>query len=336
MIPRIVLSTGEPAGVGPDITVDVLCETPRDHHLVVVADRDLLVERASLLEKKLPALAPYDPARVEQADRPARWILHVPLRVPAEPGRLDPRNAGYVFDLLEAACAGLEAGRFDALVTAPVHKGILSGEGETFRGHTEYLAHRFRVRRTVMLFVDRRWRVALLTTHLPLVEVPTAITPEALEETLAVLVSALGRYYALARPRVAVLGLNPHAGEEGHLGKEERTVLAPTLERLRRERGWDLSDPLPADTAFVPEVIDTYDAVLGMYHDQVLPAVKHRGFTSAVNVTLGLPFPRTSVDHGTALERAGRGTANSANLRAALEHAVELLLDDEHGRTAGA
>lgn len=336
MIPKIVLTTGEPAGVGPDVSIAALAEEPRDHHLVVVADRGLLKDRAALLGRTLPPLEAYDPARVERATSPARWMLHVPLRQRVEPGRLDRRNAAYVLDLLETACAGLETGRFDALVTAPVHKGILNDNGRAFRGHTEYLARRFGVPRSVMLFVDRSWRVALLTTHLPLADVPQAVTPVALEETLSILIEALHRFYGIAQPHVAVLGLNPHAGEGGYLGEEERTVLGPALERLGRERGWRLSPPLPADTAFLPEVIDGYDAVLGMYHDQVLPVIKQRGFASAVNVTLGLPFPRTSVDHGTALERAGRGTAHSENLRAAIRHAVELLAARDSGRTPGA
>jgi 4-hydroxythreonine-4-phosphate dehydrogenase len=336
VIPKIVLTTGEPAGVGPDITIEALAEEPRDHHLVAIADRGLLEERAALLGRALPPLEAYDPARVEHTPTPARWILHVPLRQRVEPGRLERGNAAYVLDLLETACAGLETRRFDALVTAPVHKSILNDEGRAFRGHTEYLARRFGVPRPVMLFVDRSWRVALLTTHLPLSAVPRAVTPGALEETLNVLVEALKRFYGIAQPRVAVLGLNPHAGEGGSLGEEERTVLGPALERLGRERGWRLSPPLPADTAFLPEVIDGYDAVLGMYHDQVLPVIKQRGFASAVNVTLGLPFPRTSVDHGTALERAGRGTAHSENLRAAIRHAVELLAARDSGRTPGA
>ncbi len=337
MIPRIALSSGEPAGVGPDICIDVLRRPPQGHHLVVLADQELLARRASLLRIPLPRhLKPYDPTSLADEAAPGRWILHVPLRTESDPGRLDRRNAAYVLELLEAASRGLESGRFDALVTAPVHKGILNDAGIPFRGHTEYLADRFGVSRTVMLFTDRRWRVALLTTHLPLADVPRSITAESLEETLAVLVAALERYYRIDHPRIAVLALNPHAGEGGHLGNEERTILSPTLTSLRQKHGWVLSDPLPADTAFLPRVIEGYDAVLGMYHDQVLPVIKHRGFATAVNVTLGLPFPRTSVDHGTALEHAGRGTAESSNLHAALHHALELVGAHGQARTRGA
>lgn len=324
LIPAIALTTGEPAGIGPDVVLDVL-DLPRREHLIVVGDRRVLEDRAHRLARPCPHLPLYRPEALRDSSRPGTWLLHVPTQVPVEPGRLDVRNADYVLRVLDAACQGLSTGTFSALVTAPVHKGILNVGGHRFSGHTEYLARRFSVPRTVMLFVDGDWRVALLTTHLPLADVAKTITPDLLEEVLRILHQGLDRYYALRQPRIAVAGINPHAGEGGVLGEEEERILKPTLERLRQRHGWRLSGPLPADTLFLPQVIRNHDAVLGMYHDQVLPVVKYRGFATAVNVTLGLPFPRTSVDHGTALELAGHGQASAESLKSALVHASDIL-----------
>lgn len=253
-------------------------------------------------------------------------IRHLPLPAPVEPGRLDTRNARWVLALLDAALAGCRDGTFDAMVTAPVQKSVINDAGVAFTGHTEYLAERCAVPRPVMLLVAGTLRVALATTHLPLSAVSGAITGESLDEILRIVDSDLRARWRIARPRIAVCGLNPHAGEGGHLGREEMEVIAPAIARARAA-GIDASGPWPADTVFTPRQLERFDVVLSMFHDQGLPVLKHAGFGNAVNVTLGLPILRTSVDHGTALDMAGTGRADSGSLIAAIELAAALSRD---------
>jgi 4-hydroxythreonine-4-phosphate dehydrogenase len=321
--PRIALTPGEPAGVGPDLAI-VLAQRAWPCEIVAVADPHLLTERAGRLG--LPFhLTPYVPGAAPRAREAGHLLVQpVGLRAPARAGVLDPANARYVVATLRLAVSGCLAGEFDALVTGPVHKGVINDAGIAFQGHTELLAELAGAGQVVMLLVAPGLRVALATTHLPLVEVSRAVTRERLEAVCRVLVEGLRSRFGIASPRVVVCGLNPHAGEGGHLGREEIEVIEPVVERLRRE-GLDLIGPVPADTAFTPSRLDRADAVLAMYHDQGLPVLKHRGFGRAVNVTLGLPFVRTSVDHGTALELAGTGRAEVGSLEAALQAALDML-----------
>ncbi|MGH8210674.1 MAG: 4-hydroxythreonine-4-phosphate dehydrogenase PdxA, partial [Steroidobacteraceae bacterium] len=248
---------------------------------------------------------------------------HRPLAVPSTAGRLDSANARYVLDLLDRATDGAIAGEFCALVTAPVHKGVINDSGIPFTGHTEYLAARTRAPLPVMMLASQAMRVALATTHLPLKEVSAAITIESLTDIVTILHHDLIKWWGIPAPRIAVCGLNPHAGESGHLGDEEIRVIGPAIEHLTK-RGIRVSGPLPADTAFVPRILADFDAVLAMYHDQGLPVIKHAGFDTAVNITLGLPILRTSVDHGTALDLAGTGRADASSLACAIGLAIEL------------
>ena len=320
MLPRIVLTSGEPAGIGPELCAAIAarrlaCE------LVCLADRDLLAARAGALGMPV-RLREYRPAGACPHEPGSLTVEHHALAIPSEPGRLEVRNARYVTGLLERACSGALSGEFAAIVTAPVHKGLINEAGTPFTGHTEFFAERTGAV-PVMMLTTGALRVALATTHLPLARVSAAITQESLGRTLTILDRDLKRWWGIARPRIAVCGLNPHAGEGGHLGDEEIRVITPALARLRAQ-SIDVAGPLPADTVFVPRVLARYDAVLAMYHDQGLPVVKHAGFDNAVNVTLGLPILRTSVDHGTALELAGTGRAEPGSLLAALELAVTL------------
>jgi 4-hydroxythreonine-4-phosphate dehydrogenase len=293
----------------------------------VVGDRDLLVERARALGEQV---------RVRDWDGSGAGlhelaVLHVPLAQPVRPGRLDPGNARYVLDLLTRAARGCQTGQFAAMVTAPVHKGVINDAGIPFTGHTEFLAELTGTRQVVMMLVGGGLRVALATTHLPLRDVPGAITREGLESVVRVLFADLRRWFGLAHPRILVAGLNPHAGEGGHLGREEIEVIAPVLERLRAE-GLALAGPLPADTLFTPQTLAGSDCVLAMYHDQGLPVLKHASFGSGVNVTLGLPIIRTSVDHGTALDRAATRAIDSGSMAAAVALAAEIA---RHAQDAG-
>jgi 4-hydroxythreonine-4-phosphate dehydrogenase len=320
-IPRVALTSGEPAGVGPELCLAIAREK-LDCELVCIADRSLLAARASAL--KLPvALAEYD-QRVRAKHSPDRLnVLHVPLGAPSAPGRLDRANGRYVLDLIDRAVDGAVAGEFDAIVTAPVQKSVINEAGIPFTGHTEYLAERTRAPLPVMMLATEDLRVALATTHLPLKDVSAAITVESLCQVLEILDHDLRQWWGLKAPRIAVCGLNPHAGESGHLGMEEINVIGPAIARMR-ERGINLTGPVPADTAFVPARLAECDAVLAMYHDQGLPVIKHSGFDRAVNVTLGLPILRTSVDHGTALDLAGTGKADHRSLAAAIRLALSI------------
>lgn len=312
--PVIAVTSGEPAGIGPDICLR-LAERTWPARLVVLGDRDLLAARAQQLG--------VNAERIE--------IRHVPLRKLALAGRLEAANAGYVLDMLDAALAGCVAGDYAAMVTAPVHKGVINDAGIPFSGHTEYLADTTATPRVVMMLAGRTaeddaapWlRVALATTHLALADVPAAITRESLTTTLRILHDALGRQFGIAQPRILVAGLNPHAGEGGHLGREEIDVITPVLNALRAQ-GLQLDGPLPADTLFVPRLLAGADAVLAMYHDQGLPVLKYATFGRGINITLGLPIVRTSVDHGTALDLAGTGRADAGSLIEAVDAAIAM------------
>ena len=305
-LPVIAVTSGEPAGIGPDICL-ALAARPLAARVVVLGDRELIAARAAQLGHPAAALE----------------ILHVPLRSACTAGRLEKANAPYVLALLDRALAGCRGGEFAAMVTAPVHKGIINDAGVKFSGHTEYLAEQTGTARVVMMLAGAGLRVALATTHLPLRAVPEAITPVELETTLRILHADLRGKFGISRPRILVAGLNPHAGEGGHLGREEIEVIAPVLERLRAE-GFDLIGPLPADTLFTRHVLAGSDAQLAMYHDQGLAVLKYAAFADGINITLGLPIVRTSVDHGTALDLAGTGKADPRSLFAAVDLAIGL------------
>ncbi len=321
-IPRIVITSGEPAGVGPDTCV-ALAQTDWQADLVVAADAQLLAATVAALGLAL-TVEHYDPRRPARAHRAGTLrVMHIPTSHPVVAGRPDVRNASYVIDMLDRACDGCTNGEFAAMVTAPVQKSTLLDAGFAFSGHTEYLAARTRSAMPVMLLVNDRLRVALVTTHLALADVPLAITKDRLRTTLRIVNMDLERHFSLAPPRISVLGLNPHAGEGGHLGREELDIIGPVVRELQDE-GLNLQGPVPADTAFTPRFLETTDVIVAMYHDQGLPVIKHVGFGHAVNMTLGLPILRTSVDHGTALGLARTGKADTGSLRAALTLAIEL------------
>lgn len=320
-LPRIALTPGEPAGIGPDLAV-MLAQHDHPCALVALADPDLLQARARQLGLPL-RLLPYDgrpgPARAGELT-----VLPLPLAAPVTPGRLDPRNAAYVLATLDRAADGCLRGEFDAVVTAPVQKSVINDAGVAFSGHTEFFQAKAGVARVVMMLACPGLRVALATTHLPLKDVPAAISRELLQEVLAILLADLRDKFGIPRPRILVAGLNPHAGESGHLGREEIDTIIPALQAFP-DRDCELLGPLPADTLFTPKYLETADAVLAMYHDQGLPVLKYKGFGQAVNITLGLPFIRTSVDHGTALDLAGSGRAHSGSLAAALATALDMI-----------
>ncbi len=325
-LPRIALTAGEPAGVGAELIVR-LAASDIAADLVAIADSGLIESAAKSLGVVLD-LAPYDASAPIATRAPhSLRVASIPLAAPVVPGRLDTRNAKHVLGMLARAADGAASGEFDAIVTAPVHKGVINDAGVAFTGHTEFFAERAHCDVVMMLATEREGahplRVALATTHLPLSEVPRAITRESLARTLRILDADLRARFAIARPHIAVLGLNPHAGESGHLGREEIDIIEPVLAALRAE-GLDLCGPTPADTAFVPRQLAHFDAVLAMYHDQGLPTLKYAGFGHAVNVTLGLPYVRTSVDHGTALDLAGTGRADAGSLFAATRLALDL------------
>ena len=319
---RIVVTTGEPAGVGPDLALAAaLLDWPAE--LVFAGDPALLAARAAALGLSLATTEWRDETPPVPHRAGTLPVLPLQLAREAVAGRPDPANARYVLGLLDAAVARCRAGRFDAMVTAPVQKSSINDAGIPFRGHTEYLAESSGGVHPVMLLVAGRLRVALATTHLPLAEVPRAVTRESLERTARVLDQGLRQDFGLAAPRILVCGLNPHAGEGGHLGREEIDVIGPAVAALAAQ-GLAISGPVPADTAFTPAALERADAVLAMFHDQGLPVIKHAGFGNAVNVTLGLPFRRVSVDHGTALDLAGTGRADPGSLFEAIRLAGRL------------
>ncbi|WOD29388.1 4-hydroxythreonine-4-phosphate dehydrogenase PdxA [Alloalcanivorax xenomutans] len=320
MTAPIVITSGDPAGIGPDLMLDLPRRYP-DTALVVLADRRVLHDRARSLG--LQATWPqWQPGDAPPAS-PALW--HCPAGAPVTAGQPDPATASGTLTMLGRAARGCLDGQFSALVTAPVAKSIIrEGADPAFTGHTEFFAEQAGVDQVVMMLAAKTLRVALATTHLPLSQVAAAITGPTLETTLHILCQDLHDKFAIDSPRILVLGLNPHAGEGGHLGREELEIIEPALERLRRQ-GLRLTGPVPADTAFQPELLARHDAVLAMYHDQGLPVLKYAGFGEAVNITLGLPFIRTSVDHGTAFDLAGSGRIRAGSLHAAIDLALELV-----------
>ncbi|GGX45390.1 4-hydroxythreonine-4-phosphate dehydrogenase PdxA [Saccharospirillum salsuginis] len=317
----LAVTPGEPAGIGPDLVLKQAMNA-LDRPMFAIADPDLLRDRARQLELSVEIAEIADPDHLTAHTAGVLPVWPVKLRAPSEAGKLDPANAPYVLDTLDAAI-DLALNHRAALVTGPVHKGVINEAGIPFTGHTEYLEQKSGVEQVVMMLATEGLRVALVTTHLPLADVPAAITPERLKRVTAVLHASLQRDFGCAEPHILVAGLNPHAGEGGHLGREEIEVIEPALAELRA-LGWDLEGPLPADTLFQPHYLDRADAVLAMYHDQGLPVLKYKGFGAAVNITLGLPFIRTSVDHGTALDLAGTGRASDTSLGVALRTAADM------------
>ncbi|EKN3980681.1 4-hydroxythreonine-4-phosphate dehydrogenase PdxA [Yersinia enterocolitica] len=320
---RIVITPGEPAGVGPDLVI-ALAQQDWPVELVVCADPALLLARASQLNLPLQL-------REYQQDKPALaqlagtlTILSVKIATEVIPGQLDVKNSHYVVETLAKACDGAISGEFAALVTGPVQKSIINDAGIPFIGHTEFFADRSHCSRVVMMLATEELRVALATTHLPLLAVPGAITQTSLHEVISILDNDLKTKFGISQPQIYVCGLNPHAGEGGHMGHEEIDTIIPALDALRQQ-GINLIGPLPADTLFQPKYLQHADAVLAMYHDQGLPVLKYQGFGRAVNITLGLPFIRTSVDHGTALELAATGTADVGSFITALNLAIKMI-----------
>lgn len=304
----IAITAGEPAGIGPDLIIQLSHQKKILNNILVIADPELLRERAEQLQLPFPKNLN---------------IFPVSLKKKSVPGKLNPANASYVLKTLEIAAQGCLEKKFSAIVTGPVHKGVINDNGVNFSGHTEFFAQYTKTNHVVMLMVADQLRVALATTHLPLRNVADAITPTLLINTIKILHRDLQNYFGIKNPNILVCGLNPHAGENGHCGHEEIDIIIPVLNQLRSE-GLNLQGPVPADTAFLPKLLTQTDAVLAMYHDQGLPVLKHDGFDRAVNVTLGLPFIRTSVDHGTALELAGTGKADTGSFLAAIELVYEL------------
>ncbi|AIR04734.1 4-hydroxythreonine-4-phosphate dehydrogenase [Cedecea neteri] len=324
---RVTITPGEPAGIGPDLVV-ALAQRDWPVELVVCASPELLLSRASLLGLPL-TLQPF------QADQPAKpqaagtlTVLPVELRASVVPGQLDVRNSAYVVETLARACDGCLSGEFAALITGPVHKGIINDAGIPFIGHTEFFEERSHSEKVVMMLATEELRVALATTHLPLKAISDAITPDLLRQIVTILYHDLQTKFGIPQPHVLVCGLNPHAGEGGHMGTEEIDTIIPVLNEMRA-LGMHLSGPLPADTLFQPKYLDSADAVLAMYHDQGLPVLKYQGFGRAVNITLGLPFIRTSVDHGTALELAGQGKADVGSFITALNLAIKMIVNSQ-------
>jgi len=326
-VQRVVITPGEPAGIGPDLVVQ-LAQRDWPMELVVCADAALLTDRASQLGLSL-SLLPWQPNTPPQAQRAGTLtLLPVALREPVVPGQLSVANGAYVVETLSRACDGCLNGEFAALVTGPVHKGVINDAGVPFTGHTEFFEERAQASKVVMMLATEALRVALATTHLPIKAVADAITPSLLRDVISILHHDLRTKFGIREPHVLVCGLNPHAGEGGHMGTEEIDTIIPVLNELRAQ-GMNLSGPLPADTLFQPKYLDHADAVLAMYHDQGLPVLKYQGFGRGVNITLGLPFIRTSVDHGTALELAGQGKADVGSFITALNLAIKMIINTQ-------
>ncbi len=327
----LVITSGEPAGIGPDLCIQLAQQT-LSSPVLVIADKHLLQQRAAQLGMTL-SIRDYHPGQTLLCEPGCLSVLHLPLNRDCVAGQLDQENSGYVLTMLERAVQGCVSGEFSAMVTAPIHKGVINQAGIPFTGHTEFLAEKTDTDQVVMMLVSGEvpqsqqtamsLRVALATTHLPLREVADAISADLLDSVLRIIDGDLRAYFGLKSPRILVAGLNPHAGEDGHMGREELDIMIPVLEGLRRE-GVDVSQPLPADTLFTPHKLAQADCVLAMYHDQGLPVLKHVSFGQGVNVTLGLPIIRTSVDHGTALELAGQGGAHVGSLVTAIRVAEKM------------
>ena len=324
---RVVITPGEPAGIGPDLVVQ-LAQRDWPVELVICADATLLQDRAKLLGLPL-TLLPYQPDHQPVPQREGTLtLLPVSLRAPVMPGQLCTENGHYVVDTLARACDGCLSGEFAALITGPVHKGVINEAGIPFTGHTEFFEARSHSDKVVMMLATEELRVALVTTHLPIKAISDAITPELLREIITILHHDLRTKFGIPSPHVLVCGLNPHAGEGGHMGTEEIDTIIPVLNEMRA-KGMNLSGPLPADTLFQPKYLENADAVLAMYHDQGLPVLKYQGFGRGVNITLGLPFIRTSVDHGTALDLAGQGKADVGSFITALNLAIKMIVNTQ-------
>ena len=319
---RIAITPGEPAGIGPDITLEIV-QLNWGAQLIVIADKDMMIERAKQLNLNV-VFKEFDASKPVEKHTPGElFIIHTELAETTVVGELNEKNGRYVVDTLTLASQGNMDDVFDAVVTGPVHKGIINQSGIPFSGHTEFFANHSNTSDVVMLLATDGLQVALVTTHIPLQYVSMAITPERLHKVTSILHSELQLKFGISSPKILVCGLNPHAGEGGHLGKEEIEIIEPTLEILKAQ-GMDLVGPLPADTLFQPKYLEDADAVLAMYHDQGLPVLKYKGFGNAVNITLGLPYIRTSVDHGTALDLAGKGQADIGSMKVAITHAINM------------
>lgn len=329
-IHKILITAGEPAGIGPEIVVK-LAQQNIPAQIIVCADEQLLLETAKSLNLSLKTKrfdVETDTQELHQAG--TLWVLHQPLKQPAEAGKLNVSNAEYVIETLKTAAQLALTKRVDAILTGPIHKGIINQSGLKFSGHTEFFSAQSETFiqepvNEVMMLATPGLRVCLATTHLPLSEVSAKITPQLLQQRLSVISQELTQKFNIAEPKIMVLGLNPHAGEDGHLGHEEMDIIIPTLNKLNRELSAELIGPIPADTAFKPNLLEEVDCVFAMYHDQGLPVLKHKGFGSAINITLGLPFLRTSVDHGTGLDIAGKNSADIGSMEYALKVTLEIL-----------
>lgn len=323
-IPVIAITPGEPAGIGPDLAV-LLAQTPCDYIRVYIGDPHLLEARAKILGVPFTAVD-YSKASAKSLAQGEAFVYPVYLSTPSLPGELQAQNAAYVLKTLDVAIEGCLSKAFSALVTGPVHKGVINESGVMFSGHTEYLQEKCNVEKVVMMLANRHMRVALATTHLPLKDVAAAISKESLTQVISILIADMQSKFSIERPRILVAGLNPHAGEGGHIGREEIDVVEPVLESFRGDKTVDaeLIGPLPADTLFTPKYLEEADAVLSMFHDQGLPVLKYAGFGESVNITLGLPMIRTSVDHGTALDLAGTGNIDLGSMQTALSIAVDM------------
>ncbi len=318
---KIAVCSGEPAGIGPDIVIRA-AQLGFDAGMVVIGDPEVIKARAEKIGIPLE-IVDYPSRPADAVHIPGRLpIMPVQTAAPVIPGKLNVKNSRYVIRCIDKAVDLCTSGECHAMVTAPVHKGIINDAGIPFSGHTEWIARRSGAERPVMMLANGSTRVCLATTHLPLREVPEHITGDRIQSVLAVMARDIARLYGIGNPRIGVCGLNPHAGEGGHLGKEEIAIIEPAIAEMQQQ-GLDLVGPLPADTAFTRSQLSRFDGVLAMYHDQGLPVIKHSGFGEVVNITLGLPIIRTSVDHGTALDRAGRSDAEASSLIAAIRLAVD-------------
>lgn len=331
---KLAITPGEPAGIGPDLCIEY-AQQAHDFQLILLADPKMLLERARLLGKPVK-LVEYHESINQASGSGTLYYLPVSLPEPTAPGSLNVQNARYILKTLDLAIRGCLDGSFDALITGPIHKGIINEAGIPFTGHTEYLAQQTSTDKVVMMLATDEMRVALATTHLPLKDVAQAITAENLRQVLTILNHDLITKFGLNSPHILVCGLNPHAGEDGHLGLEELEIIIPVIEQMKAE-GFNLTGPLPADTLFAKKNLAQADAALAMYHDQGLPVLKYQGFGKAVNVTLGLPIIRTSVDHGTALDLAGSGQASTGSLHYAIHIARQMVSTQyqSHGTQTG-
>lgn len=321
MVMKFAITPGEPAGVGPDLVLKI-AQQQWPAMMVIIADQKMMEDRAKLLDLPIEFL-PYE-ADSSELQKPGQlYILNIPIAADVEVGQLNSENGHYVVETLRVASEKNMQGEFDAVITGPVHKGIINQAGISFSGHTEYFALQSNTNDVVMMLSTPGLRVVLATTHIPLAYVAKAITKERLQKVLHIVHTEMKLKFGIPNPNIYVCGLNPHAGENGHIGKEEIEVIIPALEELR-EQGLNITGPLPADTMFQPKYLDKADAVLAMYHDQGLPVLKHMGFGRSANITLGLPFIRTSVDHGTALDLAGTGEADAGSFEFAINKAIKL------------